>query len=204
MKAARPPDVTWGQRREEGRQARRSAWRRSRRGPLPLWSLHFPPLPQLGKASPRLCPSSGRKAGLRARWGTRKSLPSLLLPSIRASLGPVQEPICEPWVLASFPPTLTPPPPPSYPSRRKRSGADLRLLLGAPLAEKNIRTKEARGVGVGRTRGPPGPQPQHRVSKEAVVMAAGCRLSWQQDAPSSALQGGLWAPAGSRGTRGRG
>lgn len=167
-KAARPPDVTWGRRRAEGGQARRSACRASRRAPLPLWSLHFPPLPQLGKASRRLCPSGGRKAGLGARWGPRKSLPSLLPPSIRASLGPVQEPPCEPWVLASFPPTLTPV------SRRKRSGADLRLLLGALLAEINIRTKEARGVGAGRTRGPPGPQPQHRVSKEAVVMAAGC------------------------------
>lgn len=85
---------------------------------------------------------------------------------------------------------------PSHPyplsRRKKRSGADLRLLLGALLAEINIRTKEARGVGVGRSRGPPGPQPQHWVSKEAVVMAAGCSTFWQQDAPSSAL-GCLWA-----------
>lgn len=149
--------------------------------------------PPLGSA-----PSSGREAGLRARWGTRKSLPSSLPPAVRASLGPVPEPLCEPWALASFPPTLTPP------SRRKRSGAALRLLLGALHAEINIRTKEAGGWGLGEPGALRGPQPQYRVSKEAVVMAAGCRMSWQRDAPSSALQGGLWAPARSRGTRGRG
>lgn len=98
-------------RRERGR---RSASNRSR--PRPTFSCGVCTsclCRNLEGTSPRLCPPapSDRKAGLRARWGTRKSLSSPLPQSIRASLGPFQEPLWTPGFRPLSHPHLPPLPP---------------------------------------------------------------------------------------------
>lgn len=171
-------------RRERGR---RSASNRSR--PRPTFSCGVCTsrlsLNLEGTSQARPPPPSDRKAGLRARWGTRKSLSSPLPQSIRSSLGPFHEPL---WTSGFRPLSLAPLPPASKEALRR--GPETRA--GSPARREKHQNKGGTGSGgwenlCWRPRGP-------RLCSGSPRR----RSSWQQDAPSSAPQGGHWPRAGGK------